>query len=70
MRIIRLPEVTNSTGLARSTVYKYIAQGIFPRPVSLAPSGIDVPNTRGVGWIESEVEDWILARIKERDLAS
>ena len=68
MRIIRLKEVIDSTGLARSTIYKYIGDGIFPRPVSLAPAGIDV-STRGVGWIQSEVEAWILARIEERDLA-
>ncbi|HEH9590685.1 TPA: helix-turn-helix transcriptional regulator [Pseudomonas aeruginosa] len=69
MRIIRLKEVIDSTGLARSTIYKYIGDGIFPKPVNLAPSGTDMPNTRGVGWIEVEVHDWILARIEERDLA-
>ncbi len=35
MRIIRLKEVIDSTGLARSTIYKYIAEGTFPKPVSL-----------------------------------
>lgn len=69
MRIIRLKNVIDATGLARSTIYKYIAEGIFPKPVNLAPAGIDMPSTRGVGWIESEVEDWILARIEERDMA-
>lgn len=67
MRIIRLPEVMNTTGLARSTIYKYIDDGIFPKAVSLAPKGINTPCTRGVGWLESEVHDWILARIEERD---
>ncbi|EIU1653458.1 MULTISPECIES: helix-turn-helix transcriptional regulator [Pseudomonas] len=62
MRIIRLKEVTNSTGLARSTVYKYIAEGTFPKPVSLGD--------RCVGWVEEEVHDWISARIEERDLSS
>lgn len=60
MRIIRLKEVIDSTGLARSTIYKYIAEGTFPKPVSLGD--------RCVGWVESEVHDWILARIEERDL--
>lgn len=69
MRIMRLKEVIDKTGLARSTIYKYIAGGIFPKPVNLAPTGIDVPNTRGVGWIQTEVDDWILARIEERDMA-
>ena len=61
MRIIRLKEVIDSTGLARSTIYKYIAEGSFPKRVSLGD--------RCVGWVESEVHDWILARIEERDLA-
>lgn len=60
MRIIRLKQVIDATGLARSTVYKYIAEGTFPKPVSLGD--------RCVGWLESEVHDWILARIAERDL--
>lgn len=62
MRIIRLKQVTDSTGLARSTIYKYIAEGTFPKPVSLGE--------RSVGWVEKEVHDWILARIEERDLAT
>ena len=61
MRIIRLKEVIDSTGLARSTIYKYIAERTFPKPVSLGD--------RCVGWVDSEVHDWILARIEERDLA-
>lgn len=61
MRIIRLKEVIDSTGLARSTIYKYIGEGTFPKPVSLGD--------RCVGWVDSEVHNWILARIEERDLA-
>jgi len=61
MRIIRLKEVIDSTGLARSTIYKYIGEGTFPKTVSLGD--------RCVGWVESEVHEWILARIEERDLA-
>lgn len=47
------------TGLARSTVYKYVEDGIFPKSVPLGG--------RAVGWVEQEVEDWIVARIEERD---
>lgn len=59
MRIIRLSEVLANTGLARSTLYRYVADGAFPKPVSLGD--------RAVGWVESEVQDWVLARIEERD---
>ena len=48
MRIMRLKEVIDCTGLGRSTIYKYISAGSFPKSVSLGD--------RAVGWVESEVE--------------
>lgn len=59
MRIIRLKEVMDLTGLARSTIYKYMSEGTFPKPVNLGE--------RCVGWLEAEVQEWILALIEERD---
>lgn len=61
MRLIRLKEVMAMTGLARATVYKYIKKGIFPAAVSLGD--------RAVAWVESEIEEWILEHIAERDIA-
>lgn len=60
MRIVRLKEVSNVTGLARSTIYKYVSEGNFPKPVPLGD--------RCVGWLESEVQAWIRARVEERDM--
>lgn len=60
MRIIRLKEVLKDTGLARSTIYKYVALGLFPKPVALG--------VRAVGWLESEVQDWIRSRLNETRL--
>lgn len=59
MRIIRLKEVMDSTGLARSTVYKYIEAGSFPKSVPLGG--------RSVGWVEHEVQEWIEDLIAKRD---
>ena len=61
MRILRLRDAITATGLSRSTMYKYISEGTFPKPVPLGD--------RCVGWVESEVQDWILLRIEERDKA-
>lgn len=61
MRVIRLKEVINTTGLARSTIYKLIGSGEFPRPVPLTG--------RCVGWIDSEVAAWIQSRIEARGMA-
>ena len=61
MRLIKLKDVTSLTGLARSTIYKYISEERFPKPVSLGE--------RIVAWVEEEIQDWILEKIAERDLA-
>ena len=54
-RFLRRPEVTARTGLSRSTIQVRLAEGRFPRPVSLG--------SRAVGWIEAEVDEWIRQRI-------
>lgn len=53
--IIRRPRVQQRTGLSRSTLYQYIKDGAFPAPVQLGP--------RAVGWLDSEISDWINARV-------
>lgn len=53
--ILRLPAVKQSTGLSRSTIYQRVADGGFPKPVSLGD--------RAVGWLEHEVQEWLQRRI-------
>jgi len=55
--ILRLPKVKNKTGLARSTIYLRMTQGTFPKPISLGG--------RAVGWVESDIEQWLNDRIDE-----
>ncbi len=50
-RILRLPTVILRVGLSRSTIYAWIAEGRFPRQVSLG--------TGSVGWREAEIDAWI-----------
>lgn len=59
MRVIRLPEVITKTGLGKTTVYKLIDIKAFPHPIPLGE--------RAVGWLESEIEDWITQRVDERN---
>jgi prophage regulatory protein len=56
-RILRLPEVKSATGLSRSTIYSQMAEGIFPKPISLG--------ARAVGWIDSDIEQWLDSRIAD-----
>ena len=59
MQVIRLSSVIEATGLGRSSIYKYVSEGKFPKPVSLGD--------RAVGWVSTEIDQWIRDKIGERD---
>ena len=54
-RILRWPDVHDRVGYCRTNVYYLIQSGDFPPPIKLG--------SRAVGWIETEIEDWINSRI-------
>ncbi|MFV0625499.1 helix-turn-helix transcriptional regulator [Sphingomonas sp. ac-8] len=49
-RILRLNAVLDLTGLSRSTLYRKVADGSFPRQVQLS--------TRCVGWRTYAIAEW------------
>ncbi|MGU1716076.1 helix-turn-helix transcriptional regulator [Pseudomonas aeruginosa] len=65
MRILRLRQVQERTGLSRSTIYDRINinspryDQTFPRPVKIGLSA--------VGWLEESVNDWIRRRFDVAD---
>jgi prophage regulatory protein len=71
-RFIRLPEVLTRTGYGRTTIYRKMEDGSFPRSVKLEGPPIDPEafDCRAVAWIEDEVEQWIDSRIEGRDSVS
>lgn len=50
-RILRINAVLDITGLSRSTMYRKIAAGSFPKPVKIAE--------RCAGWRLSAVTAWL-----------
>jgi prophage regulatory protein len=58
MRLIRLPDVLERTSLKRSQLYTMMERGEFPRPIKLT--------ARSNAWPESEVNDFIAAKIAAR----
>ena len=54
--IIRMPDVKARTGLSRSSIYSFIKSDSFPQHVSLG-------GKRDVGWVSSEIDAWIEARV-------
>lgn len=57
--ILRRQQVQARTGLSRSSIYAGISTGNFPAPVQLGE--------KSVGWVESEIDNWIAERIAARN---
>ena len=53
-RLLRRPEVERVTGLARSSIYRLMQSGDFPRPVKVGPAA--------VRWRESDIAAWLESR--------
>ena len=56
LQILRLPQVCQVTGFCRSMIYLLESQQRFPHRVRLG--------TRAVGWLEDEVQAWLLRRVQ------
>jgi prophage regulatory protein len=54
-KILRLPAVKDRTGWSRSSIYKGMGDGTFPRCVALG--------ARAIGWFEADVDEWIASRV-------
>ena len=50
-RMLRLNTVLDRTGLSRSTLYRKIEAGTFPRQIRIAQ--------RCCGWRESAINEWL-----------
>jgi prophage regulatory protein len=55
LRILRLPQVCEVTGLCRSMIYQMEADLRFPQRIKIG--------VRAVGWLENEVNAWLIMRI-------
>jgi prophage regulatory protein len=51
-RFLRLNAVLDKTGLSRSTLYRKIGEGTFPKQVAIS--------ARCAAWLEADVEAWML----------
>jgi prophage regulatory protein len=59
MKLIRIKQVRELTGISRTYIYSMVKQGTFPAPVSLS--------RKSKAWISEEVIDWIQTKIDARD---
>lgn len=58
-KILRLPEVIETVGLSKATIYNFMREGTFPKSIHLGA------NSRG--WLLTEIIDWLNDRIAQRD---
>ncbi len=54
-RFLRIKDVIATIGLSRTSIYRMIGAGEFPKPVQLT--------ARSVGWWEADVATWLESRL-------
>lgn len=57
-RLYRLKEVSERTGLGRTTIYERVRDGKFPAPLPL------FPGSRNVAWVAEEIDEYVLGLIR------
>jgi prophage regulatory protein len=62
-RYLKVGEVVAWLGVARSTVYRWVEEGHFPKPVVLGPERDKNSTMR---WLRTEVEQWLESRPREK----
>ena len=50
-RLLTIKQIAAQTGISRSTIYRRIQEGEFPKPVRIGP--------RATRWPESEIKIWL-----------
>jgi len=58
LRIYRIRQVCEITGLKPSTVYKLVRHQLFPKPIHLT--------SRSTGWSSDLVHDWVATKLGEQ----
>ena len=56
IQIVRHAHVCQKLNLSSAKLFDLVAQGIFPKPFQIVPGG------RAVGWLERDVDAWVLER--------
>ena len=64
MKLLREKEAMARVGLRPTRFRELVASGVIPAPVDITPGG------RAIGYVESELEEFISSRIRARDGAA
>jgi prophage regulatory protein len=58
-RIVSPKEVQRALGMSKSTLWRWVQVGQFPKPAKIGPGRI--------GWLETDVATWIESRFASRN---
>ena len=56
VQVLRHAEVKKRLKVSSAKLFDMVAKGQFPKPFKIVPGG------RAVGWLESDVDEWVLDR--------
>ena len=56
VQVLRHAEVKKRIKVSSAKLFDMVAKGQFPKPFKIVPGG------RAVGWLESDVDQWVLDR--------
>jgi len=59
IQIVRHSHVCHKLQISSAKLFDLVAQGLFPKPFQIIPGG------RAVGWLERDVDEWVLDRKAE-----
>ena len=54
-QFLRLPQVKEITSLSKSSIYRMMDEGDFPKQIALG--------ARSVVWVRAQVEDWCAQKV-------
>jgi prophage regulatory protein len=63
VQVIRHSQVCKKLQLSSAKLFDMVARGHFPKPFTLIPGG------RAVGWLERDVDQWVLDRKNAQEAA-
>ena len=55
-RLLKRKQVQDLTTLSKTSIYKLVGEGTFPKPIKLG--------AKAVAWRESDIIDWIRRRVE------
>lgn len=51
-KLLNVEAVLSSTGFTKPTMYRWIKEGKFPKPIKIG-------NSRSSRWVDKDIEQWI-----------